>query len=170
MKNISIKAISLMIVESATLFVGCSDDNTVFNGPDPGPRATDLNIPQKMKRFIYSLLFVVLSISAIQAENVNVVIPTSKSGNYALYPADTGVFLRLDTRNGTMQAIVPSNTKKNRVLNSHPLVSDDKPERFELYPTENSWEWILFDSTTGEVWLLRWSAKNDILTKINTEI
>lgn len=92
-------------------------------------------------------------------KNVKVVIPTNKSSNYALYPATTGVFLRLDTRNGTMQAIVPSDTKKNRMFNSQPLVSDNRPGRFELYSTDDIWEWLLFDTATGEMWILKWSAK-----------
>lgn len=125
------------------------------------------DIFQKMKKFIYLLLLAVLSFSAIHAENLNVVIPTSKDTNYALYPVPTGVFLRLDTRDGTIIGIVPTNPQKSRILNSHPLASDNKTGRFELYPTDSSWEWILFDTTTGDIWLLRWSAKEDILTKID---
>ena len=124
-----------------------------------------------MKRFIVLVTICCLSFAAIYAEDdVKVVIPTNKSTNYALYPVITGVVLRLDTRDGTIIGIAPTNPEKSRTLNSNPLASDNKSGRFELYPTENSWEWILFDTTTGEVWLLRWSAKNNILTKINIEI
>lgn len=119
-----------------------------------------------MKRLIYLLLLFIFSFSAIHAENEKVVIPTNKSTNYALYPVETGVFLRLDTRDGTIQAIVPSDSKKNRVINSHPLVSDNKPGRFELYPTDYIWDWLLFDNVTGEMWMLKWSAKHNILSKI----
>ncbi|MDE6587352.1 MAG: hypothetical protein K2K40_03335 [Paramuribaculum sp.] len=116
-----------------------------------------------------TLTLIVLSIVAfcLWAEDVRVVIPTSVDTNYALYPVSTGIFLRLDTRDGTIIGIAPTNPKKSRILNSHPLASDNKTGRFELYPTDNSWEWILFDSTTGDVWLLKWSADNDILTKID---
>ena len=103
------------------------------------------------------MLFI-FSFSAIHAENEKVVIPTNKSTNYALYPVATGVFLRLDTRDGTIQAIVPSDSKKNRVINSQPLVSDNKPGRFELYPTDYIWDWLLFDNVTGEMWMLKWSV------------
>ena len=120
-----------------------------------------------MKRLIYLLLLFIFTFSAMHAENVKVVIPTNKSTNYALYPAETGVFLRLDTRDGTIQAIVPSDSKKNRVLNSQPLVSDNKPGRFELYHTDNIWEWLLFDTETGEMWILKWSAKQNILSKLS---
>ena len=116
-----------------------------------------------------TLTLIVLSIVAfcLWAEDVRVVIPISEDTNYALYPVSTGIFLRLDTRDGTIIGIAPTNPKKSRILNSHPLASDNKTGRFELYPTDNSWEWILFDSTTGDVWLLKWSADNDILTKID---
>lgn len=119
-----------------------------------------------------AIVLVVLSIVTfcLWADDVRVVIPTPKDTNYALYPVSTGVFLRLDTRDGTIIGIAPTNPERSRSINSTPLASDNKTGRFELYPTENSWEWILFDSTMGEVWLLRWSAKNNILTKINTEI
>lgn len=120
-----------------------------------------------MKRLIYLLLLFIFSFSAIHGENEKVVIPTNKSTNYALYPIATGVFLRLDTRDGSIQAIVPSDSKKNRVLNSQPLVSDNKPGRFELYPTDYIWDWLLFDNVTGEMWMLKWSAKHNILSKIS---
>ncbi len=76
--------------------------------------------------------------------------------------------MRLDTRDGTIQAIVPSNPKKNRVINAEPLALDKKPERFELYPTDNSWVWLLFDSETGkkEEDKVNWSAKSNVLSRI----
>ncbi|MDE7465873.1 MAG: hypothetical protein K2M59_05535 [Muribaculaceae bacterium] len=132
-----------------------------------GAAAVNLNISQEMTRLIYLLLLFIFSFSVIHAENVRVIIPTNKSTNYALYSAETGVFLRLDTRDGTIQAIVPSNSKKNRVLNSQPLVSNNDSGRFELYPTDNIWEWLLFDNVTGEMWTLKWSSRHNILSKIS---
>ena len=122
-----------------------------------------------MKRILISIVFSIVTF-CLWAEEINVVIPTTKDTNYALYPVPTGVFLRLDTRDGTIIGIAPTNPKKSRMLNSRSLASDNKAGRFGLYPTDNIWEWILFDTTTGELWLLKWSAKNDILTKINVEI
>ena len=120
-----------------------------------------------MKRFIVLLTICCLSFATVNADDdVKVVISTSKSTNYVLYPAITGVFLRLDTRDGTIQAIVPSNPKKNRVLNAEPLALDKKPGRFEMYPTDSSWVWVLFDSETGNMWNVNWSAKSDVLSKI----
>ena len=120
-----------------------------------------------MKKLIVLLTICCLSFAAIHAEDdVKVVIPTSKSTNYALYPATTGVFLKLDTRDGTIQAIFHSNPKKSRILNAEPLALDKKPGRFELYPTYTTWVWILFDSETGNMWNVNWTAKSNVLSKI----
>ena len=120
-----------------------------------------------MKRFIVLVTICCLSFAAIYAEDdVKVVIPTNKSTNYALYPVITGVVLRLDTRDGTILAVVPSNPKKNRVLNAEPLALDKTPGRFELYPTDSSWVWLLFDTETGDMWQLRWSDKSNQLSKV----
>ena len=104
--------------------------------------------------------------SAVYAEETKVIIPTTKNTNYAIYPASAGVFLRLDTRDGTIQGIVPSDPKKNRVLNSQPLALDKKPGRFELYPADSYDEWLLLDTDTGDMWLLDWRAKGNKLSKI----
>ena len=120
-----------------------------------------------MKRFIILVTICCLSFAAIYAEDdVKVVIPTNKSTNYALYPVITGIVLRLDTRDGTILAVVPSNPKKNRVLNAEPLALDKTPGRFELYPTDSSWVWLLFDIETGEMWNLKWSDKSNQLSKV----
>lgn len=120
-----------------------------------------------MKRFIVLVTICCLSFAAIYAEDdVKVVIPTNKSTNYALYPVITGVVLRLDTRDGTILAVVLSNPKKNRVLNAEPLALDKTPGRFELYPTDSSWVWLLFDTETGDMWQLRWSDKSNQLSKV----
>ena len=105
----------------------------------------------------------------VYAEDVKIVIPTTMDTNYALYPVSTGVYLRFDTRDGTIIGIVPSKPKTNRILNSQALAKDNKAGRFQLYPTDNVWELLLFDSTTGDVWLLKWSDKKDILIKIHIE-
>lgn len=111
-------------------------------------------------------MMVTFIFSAVYAEETKVIIPTTKNTNYAIYPASTGVFLRLDTRDGTIQGIVPSDPKKNRALNSQPLALDKKPGRFELYPTDSYDEWLLLDTDTGDMWLLDWRAKGNKLSKI----
>lgn len=118
-----------------------------------------------MNRLIVFMIMTFI-FSAVYAEETKVIIPTTKNTNYAIYPASTGVFLRLDTRDGTIQGIVPSDPKKNRVLNSQPLALDKKPGRFELYPADSYDEWLLLDTDTGDMWLLDWRAKGNKLSKI----
>ena len=124
-----------------------------------------------MKRWIVLLVICSLSFVAVSAQDeVKVVIPATKGANYALYVVSTGVFLKLDTRDGTILAVVPSDAKKNRVLNAEPLAVNTKPGRFELYPTDSSWIWLLFDTETGEMWKLKWSDKSNALAKLPASV
>ena len=62
------------------------------------------------------LISIVLSIITFRlwAEDINVVIPTTNDTNYVLYPVSTGVFLRLDTRDGTIIGIAPTKPEKKQ--------------------------------------------------------
>lgn len=127
-----------------------------------------LQIPIQMKKLFNVLLLVILLASTAKAEETKAVLPAEKVTNYALYPASTGVFLRLDTRTGTINAIVPSNPKKSRLLVTDPLApaTARHPGRFELHPTDNTWQYLLFDTDTGQLWLLNWADKTTPLQKI----
>lgn len=59
---------------------------------------------------------------------------------------------------------------KNRVLNAEPLAVNTKPGRFELYPIDSSWIWLLFDTETGEMWKLKWSDKSNALAKLPASV
>lgn len=119
-----------------------------------------------MNRIILFINIAIFSFGISRAEEIKVVIPNSTESNYALYQVQTGKFLRLDTRNGNIMAIEPTNPNNNRVLNFEPLATDFKVRRFQLYPTENYWQWLLFDSTTGDICLLKWTNQKVILNKI----
>lgn len=127
-----------------------------------------LQIPIQMKKLFNVLLLVILLASTAKAEETKTVLPADKVTNYALYPASTGVFLRLDTRTGTINAIVSSNPKKSRLLVTDPLVpaTARHPGRFELHPTDTPWQYLLFDTDTGQLWLLNWTDKTTPLKKI----
>lgn len=97
----------------------------------------------------------VLSFSSVCAEDVKVLISTSTDSNYALYRSSTGMFISLDTRYTTIDAIEsPPSKKKSKVLNSEPLTSDAKAVCFELYLTDISWKMVLVGKTTGDMGLL----------------
>ena len=48
-------------------------------------------------------------------------------------------------------------------LNSTPLAegSNAKPGRFFLYPTENTFNYILLDQIDGRVWQVQWNIDKD---------
>lgn len=119
-----------------------------------------------MKKLLVIIATIVLSFSALHAEDERIIIHPVKSTNYALYYATDWVCLRLDTRDGTLQAIELCNPKKNRILNSQPLATEGKPGRFELQPTHNPSYWILFDTENGDMWDLSWRNKKNPLMKI----
>ncbi|MBD5249400.1 MAG: hypothetical protein HDS58_04810 [Barnesiella sp.] len=124
-----------------------------------------------MKRSVSAILltFLLFVYPSLYAEDAKVVISTPQNTNYVLYAASTGVYLRLDTRDGKIIGVVPSNPKKNRVLNSQSLATDNQPGRFQLHPTDNIWIWLLFDTTNGDTWQLKWSDKDDALRPINID-
>ena len=105
-----------------------------------------------MSRLAVLLILALSAALPIKADNVRVVVPTTTGSNYAFYPAITGVVLRLDTRDGRIDAIVPTKSSKNRVLTQALTPSQSTPGRFELYPTDNSVEWQLTAKTTGDMW------------------
>jgi hypothetical protein len=74
-------------------------------------------------------------------------------------------FLKLDTRSGVITQVQYS-LEGNRMefeLNPTPLVhsSEQKPGRFFLYPTENTYNFILLDQISGKCWQVQWSLKEN---------
>lgn len=73
----------------------------------------------------------------------------------------------MDTRNGVITHVQYSTENRNQMmeysLNSLPLVEevDAKPGRFFLYPTENTYNFILLDQIDGRVWQVQWSIDAD---------
>ncbi len=100
------------------------------------------------------MIMTVLFGGSVCAEDVKVLIPTLTDSNYTLYRSSTGMFISLDTRYTTIDAIEPTPPKKSKVLNSEPLTSDAKAVCSELYPTDISWKMVLFDKIIGDMRLL----------------
>lgn len=73
-------------------------------------------------------------------------------------------FLKLDTRNGKIWQVQYSvkgdDYRGELVLNAKPLIysgSGMEPGRFELYPTQNMYNFILLDGDDGNIWQVQWS-------------
>ena len=83
-------------------------------------------------------------------------------------------FIKLDTQTGQMWQVQYSWTsEKERFeydLNSQPLVTNGKKVngRFELYPTQNIYNFILLDRIDGQVWQVQWSfdAENRLIVPV----
>lgn len=82
---------------------------------------------------------------------------------FKLYPTDNmWTFIKLDTRNGKMwqvQFSVKGDDYRFEVpLNTYALSTDSTNGRFELYPTQNIYNFILLDKIGGTTWQVQWST------------
>ena len=96
------------------------------------------------------------------------------SETYKLFPtSNMWNFIKLNTRNGKMWQ-VQFDTGSDRfetILNNTPLVMKDEEEngRFTLYPTTNTFNFILLDQIDGRTWQVQWSfeKKKRMILPIN---
>ena len=85
---------------------------------------------------------------------------------YKLYPTSNSFYyLKLDTRTGAIAQIEWSLRSKNcsekPVCDAPVPLSEEAPNgRFELYPTQNGFAFLLLDKTGGETWLLQWNGNS----------
>jgi hypothetical protein len=93
---------------------------------------------------------------------------------YQLYPTENMyTFLKLDTRNGRIWQVQFSmdDDRFESFLNLIPLVTDEDESngRFELFPTQNMYTFILLDRINGEVYQVQWSQEysNRLVIPIN---
>ena len=93
---------------------------------------------------------------------------TNSEDCYKLYPTkNMWTFLKLDTRTGKIWQVQYSTQgyeyRFQTILNNYDLSyeTNTKPNRFELYPTENTYNFILLDKKDGRVWQVQWSQDED---------
>lgn len=85
---------------------------------------------------------------------------------YKLYPTENmWTFIKLDTRNGRMwqvqYSVKGSEYRFETTLNEEKLANDSIPGRFELYPTQNIYNFVLLDRINGYAWQVQWSMDVD---------
>lgn len=98
----------------------------------------------------------------------------NKDVRYKLYPTfNMWTFLKLDTRTGTICQVQYSiDGEDSEVYLDSPLTSIDENTsengRFELYPTQNTWTFLLLDQIDGNVYHVQWAVnpKDRIIFKI----
>ncbi len=84
---------------------------------------------------------------------------------YRIFPTtNMGYFIKLNTRTGQMWQIEFDQKETNQLeipLNSLSLVEkqEEVDNRFILYPTQNSWNFLLLDQINGKIWQVSWDIK-----------
>lgn len=127
-----------------------------------------------MKRILIILVSLVFSIGTFSqnyssdSNTKSTVASPDDNVNFRLFQTNNRwTFLKLDTRNGVITHVQYSTENRSQMieysLNSIPLVEevDAKPGRFFLYPTENTYNFILLDQIDGRVWQVQWSIDAD---------
>ena len=85
---------------------------------------------------------------------------------FELYPTESNlVFLRLDTRFGyiwMVEGSTDSITHEQIIIQDHPLDFDNDPfiGRFELFPTQNIYNFMLIDKKLGHVRQIQYLPSN----------
>ncbi len=122
------------------------------------------------------LLFSTCTITAVNASNEmnyqrNITADSTNDNSnlvrFKLYPTQNmWTFIELDTQTGLMWQVQYS-TKGSSYRFSTPLNhvellgygNEATNGRFELYPTQNNWNFILLDQINGRTWQVQWSQE-----------
>lgn len=128
-----------------------------------------INTIQLMKKILLSFVFALTALSVMgqTASNTKNTTPSPDDKvNYRLFQTQNRwTFLKLDTRTGIIDHVQYSLDSKamQYPLNTIPLAEgeDAKPGRFFLYPTENSFNFILLDQIDGRVWQVQWNIEEN---------
>jgi len=87
--------------------------------------------------------------------------------SFKLYPTtNMWTFLKLDTRNGKIWQVqwnLEENKRFEFELSTISIVWKDEevPGRFVLYPTTNTYNFILLDQVNGKTYQVQWSQEQD---------
>lgn len=104
------------------------------------------------------------SIAVLHTDLLNELVILQKkevlSNRYKMYPTQhLYIKLKLDTQTGRIEQVQWSYVDKEEfitTINSTDLSSEYNMNSFELYPTQNMYQFILFDKATGRTWHVKW--------------
>lgn len=116
--------------------------------------------------FLCLMLFVPTKAKTSTSNTKTTVASPDSNVNFRLFQTNNRwTFLKLDTRTGEIKHVQYSTDGEAMQydLNSVPLAEgeDAKPGRFFLYPTENTFNFILLDQIDGRVWQVQWNIDRD---------
>ena len=124
-----------------------------------------------MKEVVLALFLCLMSFvptkAQISTSNTKTTVASPDSNvNFRLFQTNNRwTFLKLDTRTGEIKHVQYSTDGEAMQydLNNIPLAEgeDAKPGRFFLYPTENTFNFILLDQIDGRVWQVQWNIDRD---------
>ena len=126
-----------------------------------------------MKKVVFFcfLLISIISVNALLLINnrhlENLEINTSLKERYKLYQTENiYTFLQLDTKTGIIKQVQWSLNPDNEftvIINSDDLTYgvDYGSGSFELYPTQNIYQFLLIDKTSGNKWHVQWGMESD---------
>jgi hypothetical protein len=124
-----------------------------------------------MKKITISLILVFITLTSYSQNEINVGTKNTyeqkhienSSVVYKLYPTtNIWTFIKLNTRNGHLWQVqyhTESDKRFETNLNTDSYVTpeNESNERFILYPTQNSYNFILLDQIDGRMWQVQWS-------------
>lgn len=117
-----------------------------------------------MKKLIIVLFLTLLASTSFGQIKSQSVIMNDTVNVYKLYPTkNMWTFIKLNTSNGQMWqvqfAINEEGKRREEILSLSRLAygNDAVRGRFELYPTENMYNFILLDQVDGRTWQVQWS-------------
>ncbi len=124
-----------------------------------------------MKKVLLALFLCLMSFvptkAQISTSNTKTTVASPDSNvNFRLFQTNNRwTFLKLDTRTGEIKHVQYSTDGEAMQydLNNIPLAEgeDAKPGCFFLYPTENTFNFILLDQIDGRVWQVQWNIDRD---------
>jgi hypothetical protein len=124
-----------------------------------------------MKKITISLILVFITLTSYSQNEINVGAKSTyeqkqienSSVVYKLYPTtNMWTFIKLNTRNGHLWQVqyhTESDKRFETKLNTYSLITpeNESNERFSLYSTQNSYNFILLDQIDGRMWQVQWS-------------
>lgn len=117
-----------------------------------------------MKKFLFTLSLALVSSVSFGQTRTQSMLLNDTVHVYKLYPTkNIWTFIKLNTSNGQMwqvQFAINNEGKRGEdVLSLFRLASGKEAVngRFELYPTENMYNFILLDQVDGRSWQVQWS-------------
>lgn len=109
------------------------------------------------------------SVAILTSELVNDIVTLqmmqTTSNRYKMYPTENIYnFLKLDTQTGRIEQVqwsLDDRKEFSHTLNREDLSWSTGMNSFELYPTQNMYQFLLLDKATGRTWHVQWGLSDN---------